>query len=36
MAPIVRDWRNDLIEAYPDLFYPMPDNPLFDSHILEP
>ena len=27
MARIVRDWRIDLIEAYPDLFHPLPDNP---------
>jgi hypothetical protein len=27
MARIVRDWRIDLIEAHPDLFHPLPDNP---------
>jgi hypothetical protein len=27
MASIIRDWRIDLIEAYPDLFHPMPNNP---------
>ena len=27
MARIVPDWRFDLIEAHPDLFHPLPDNP---------
>ena len=27
MARIVRDWRAKLIEAYPDIFHPLPDNP---------
>jgi hypothetical protein len=27
MARSGRDWRIDLIEAYPDLFHPLPDNP---------
>ena len=27
MARIGRDWRSNLIEAYPDLFHPWPDNP---------
>ena len=27
MAHIVRDWRSDLIEAHPDLFHPLPDDP---------
>jgi len=27
MARIMHDWRFDLIEAYPDLFHPLPDNP---------
>jgi hypothetical protein len=27
MAHIVRDWRTNLIEAHPDLFHPLPDNP---------
>jgi hypothetical protein len=27
MAHIVRDWRTDLIEAHPDLFDPLPDDP---------
>jgi len=27
MAGVVRDWRIDLIEAHPDLFHPLPDNP---------
>jgi hypothetical protein len=27
MARSERDWRIDLIEAYPDLFHPLPDNP---------
>jgi hypothetical protein len=27
MAHIVRDWRTDLIEAHPDLFHPLPNNP---------
>jgi hypothetical protein len=27
MAGIVRDWRIDLIEAHPDLFDPLPDDP---------
>jgi hypothetical protein len=27
MAHIVRDWRIDLIEAHPDLFHPLPDDP---------
>jgi hypothetical protein len=27
MARIVRNWRAELIEAYPDIFHPLPDNP---------
>src|SRR5260370_40109141 len=27
VAHIVRDWRTDLIEAHPDLFHPLPDDP---------
>jgi hypothetical protein len=27
MSCITRDWRTNLIEAYPDLFHPLPDNP---------
>jgi hypothetical protein len=26
MARIVRGWRAELIEAYPDIFHPLPDN----------
>jgi hypothetical protein len=27
MSSITRDWRIELIEAYPDLFHPLPNNP---------
>jgi hypothetical protein len=27
MAGVVRDWRVELVRAYPDLFHPLPDSP---------
>lgn len=27
MADVVRDWRAELVEAYPDLFHPLADHP---------
>lgn len=27
MAPIMKDWRTELVEAYPDLFHPPADEP---------
>jgi hypothetical protein len=27
MAGVVRDWRVELVKAYPDLFHPLPDSP---------
>jgi hypothetical protein len=27
MTGMVRDWRSELVESYPDLFHPLPDHP---------